>query len=175
MQLFEKKTSGQLIYDGKIIKVEKDNIVLPNGKESTREVVRHRGGAALLVIKDGKVLLERQFRYAYGEVIWEIPAGKLEKGEKPEATAVRELEEEAGLIAEDVSLMYKIYPTPGYTDEIIYIYKVEKVSQGKTHFDEDEMLDSVWIDLDKAYQMIDDGEIKDAKTIIALLTTRCGK
>lgn len=175
MQLFEKKTNGQLIYDGKIIKVEKDNVLLSNGKESTREVVRHRGGAALLVIKDGKVLLERQFRYAYGEVIWEIPAGKLEKGEKPEATAVRELEEEAGLIAENVSLMYKIYPTPGYTDEIIYIYKVDKVSQGKTRFDEDEMLDSVWVDLDEAYRMVDSGEIKDAKTIIALLTTRCGK
>lgn len=175
MQLFEKKMDGQLIYDGKILKLEKDKVVLSNGKESFREVVRHRGGAALLVINDGKVLLEKQFRYAYGEVIWEIPAGKLEEGEKPEFTAVRELEEEAGLIAEDVSLLCKIYPTPGYTDEIIYIYKVNKVSVGRINYDEDEMLDTVWFDLNKAYKMISDGEIKDAKTIIALLKAKCGE
>lgn len=169
MQLFEKKTGGEVIYEGKVIKVEKDTVVLPDGKETKREVVRHRGGAALLLIKEGKVLLERQFRYAYGEVVWEIPAGKLEAGEKPESTAVRELEEEAGLKADEISLLCKIYPTPGYSDEIIYIYEVGAVSDGKTCFDEDERLTLEWVDLDVAYKMIKSGQIKDAKTVVALL------
>jgi ADP-ribose pyrophosphatase len=118
---------------------------------------------------DGKVLLVKQFRYPYGEVIYEIPAGKLNKGEDPADTAIRELEEEGGVLAEKVVKLFDVYPSPGYTDEIIRIYRAENVRKTEIHLDEDEFLDSEWVDKERVKQMIQDGEIKDAKTLIALL------
>jgi ADP-ribose pyrophosphatase len=107
---------------GKILNLRCDDAELPDGKPCSREFIEHGGGACVLYVKDGKVLLVRQFRYAYGESIYEIPAGKLEQGENPIFAAARELEEEAGIKAKELQLLYVVYPTPGYTNEKIYIY-----------------------------------------------------
>ena len=112
---------------------------------------------------------ERQFRYPYNEVIWEIPAGKRDKGEDFIETAKRELEEETGYRAEKLVKIFEIYPTPGYTDERIGLFKAEGLEKGKIHFDEDEDILSEWIPEEKVFEMIDNGEIKDGKSLIALL------
>ncbi len=108
---------------GKIVNLRCDDVLLPDGESCKREVIEHSGGAAVLCVKEGKVALVRQFRYAYGEELYEIPAGKLDAGEDPAVAAVRELSEETGLTAERLNLLYVLYPTPGYTNEKIYIYR----------------------------------------------------
>lgn len=166
--LNEKTLSSEKIYDGRVVKLRKDAVLLPDGNKSEREVISHSGGAGIVAVTGEKILLVRQFRYAYGEVITEIPAGKIDKGEKPEDTAKRELEEETGIRAKEVELLFIIYPTPGYTDEKIYIYLAKGLSEGKIRLDDNEFLNSFWIDVNKAYEMVEKGEIKDSKTIIAL-------
>ena len=167
MNLQEKKLKSETVYSGKIVTLEVDEVELPDGKISRRECVRHSGGAAVLLIKDEKVLLVKQFRYLYGKPIYEIPAGKLNSGEDPQIAAARELEEETGFKAQ-LSHLLDIYPTPGYTDEIIHIYFAEKYEVTKQKLDEDEFLNYYLIDISKVLQMIEIGEINDAKTIIAI-------
>ncbi len=168
----ERTLKKNYVFTGKIISVRRDDALLPDGKPCTREVVEHPGGAAVLYVREGKVALVRQFRYAYGEVLLEIPAGKLERGEDPKRAAIRELSEETGLIAEDLTLRFILYPTPGYTDEKIYIYEAEAAEEGAAHADADEFLDVEYIPLEKAYRMIDTGEIRDGKTLVALQSYR---
>ena len=170
MQFKEKTLNKNYIYKGKILTLRKDEVILPNDKSAIREVVEHSGGSAIYCQIDNKVLLVKQFRYPYGEEIWELPAGKLNPGETPEQTAIRELEEEGGIIAKKVEKTFEIYPTPAYTNEIIRIYKASQVEKGEVHLDEDEFLKGEWIDIEEARKMIYDGRIKDAKTIIALLS-----
>lgn len=169
MQFKEKTVKSEVIYKGRIITVKKDDIVLPNGNPAVREVVHHSGGSAILCELDGKILMVKQFRYPYAEEIWEIPAGKLNEGESPELTAIRELEEEGGVRANRVEKLFDIYPTPAYNDEIIRIYQAFDLEKVEKHLDEDEFLTSEWIEKDRLKDMIYNGEIKDAKTIIALL------
>lgn len=165
----EKTLSSEKIYEGRVINLRKDEIETEKGVKQSREVVSHGGGAAVLVAKDGKILLERQFRYPYGEILWEIPAGKRDKGEDFITTAKRELEEETGYVAEKLVKLFEIYPTPGYTNEVIGIFKAEGLREGKTNFDEDEDIVSEWIPEEQVFKMTENGEIKDAKTLIALL------
>ena len=167
MNLQEKKLKSKLIFSGKIVKLEVDEVQLPDGKTSFRECVRHSGGAAVLLIKDGKVLLVNQFRYLYGKPIYEIPAGKLNEGEDPLIAATRELEEETAFKAK-LSHLIDIYPTPGYTDEIIHIYFAESFEITKQNLDEGEFLNYCFIDISDVLKMIESGEITDAKTIVAL-------
>jgi ADP-ribose pyrophosphatase len=141
---------------------------LPDGKPCTREFIEHGGGACVLYVKEGKVLLVRQYRYPYAESIYEIPAGKLDKGEEPIKTAIRELEEEGGLIAEELKLLYVMYPSPGYTNEKIYIYQALSARETTAKLDEGEYLDAEYIPLEKVKEMLANGEICDEKTIIAL-------
>lgn len=164
----ETKLTSRRVYDGRVVKLDVDEVISARGNKTIREVVRHNGGACVLAVKDGKILLVRQFRYAYGEEMIEIPAGKLEKGEMPEATALRELEEETGLIAKNMEFMCEIYPTPGYTNERLYIYFATDFNIGKTHFDADEDLTGLWVTIDEAQKMIESGAIKDAKTVVAI-------
>ena len=117
MQFKEKTLDSKTVYVGKILNLKNDAIELPNGKTAQREYVEHSGGSAIYCEVDGKVLLVKQFRYPYKKELYEIPAGKVNYGEDPEKTAIRELEEEAGLIAERVEKMFDIYPTPAYTTE----------------------------------------------------------
>lgn len=168
MELDERELSQKILYRGKVVTLTVSEVELPNGHISTREVVRHPGGAAVLLVKDGKVLLERQFRFPYSEVIWEIPAGKLNMGEDPEKAALRELEEETGYRAESLRHLVDIYPTPGYTDEIIHIYLADAATMEGRHLDEDEFINAQFVALSEAERMIDSGEICDAKTIAAI-------
>ena len=169
MDMIEKKLSGEIIYDGKIIKVEKHTVLCPNKNTSTREVVRHKGGSTILYINENdEVLLIRQYRYAYNEVIYELPAGKLEALEDPYDSAIRELEEEAGLKASRLDYLGCIYPTCGYSDEVIHLYLAKDVIKTHTNFDSDEFIESYYIPLNDVKKMIISGEIKDAKTICAI-------
>lgn len=168
MDFEEKTVKSEYLYKGRVLNLKKDEIALPSGKSSVREIVEHGGGCAVLCVKDGKILLVRQFRYAYKKVIIEIPAGKINAGEPPEQTAVRELEEECGLKAKSVKLLCEIYPSPGYTNEIIRLFKAEKFEKGEVCFDDDEYVESFWLDISVAKEMAKNGEINDAKTLIAL-------
>ncbi len=169
MKMIEKRLSGETIFEGHVVKLVKDKVLCPNGNESFREIVRHNGGAAVLCINENEeILLVKQFRYAYDEVMYEIPAGKLEKNEDPLLAAKRELEEETGNKAESLDFLGAIYPTCGYSSEIIYLYLARNCKKSHTHFDEDEVIESKFYKLDDVKNMILNGEIKDAKTICAL-------
>lgn len=168
MNLTENTVKRNYIYHGKILSLRCDDVRLPDGSEAKREIVEHPGGAAVLCVWEGKAVLVRQFRYAYHEEILEIPAGKLEKGEDPAAAAVREFEEETGLRA-DVKHLLTLYPTPGYTEEKIYIYEAVHVAKSAPRLDEGEFLNVEYVPVGDALAMIRDGIIKDAKTIAALL------
>ena len=170
----EKKISTEKIYDGVVVKLRRDKVVTARGVETYREIVSHCGGACVLAVKDGKILLEKQFRYAYGKDIYELPAGKRDSGEDFEVTARRELEEETGLIPLNLKKITEIYPTPGYTDEIIGIFHADEFEEGKLHFDDTEDLTSEWVQLSEVYKMMERGEIVDAKTLVALLWYKNG-
>ena len=170
----ETKISTESIYDGVVVKLRRDKVVTARGVETYREIVSHCGGACVLAIKDGKVLLEKQFRYAYGKEIYEIPAGKRDSGEDFEITARRELEEETGLIPLNLKKITEIYPTPGYTDEVIGIFFADEFKDGKINFDDTEDLTSEWVEIERVYKMMQEGEIVDAKTLIALLWYKNG-
>ena len=168
MNLEEKTTKINYIYKGKIINVRCDEAELPDGRPCKREMIEHPGGASVLCVHEGKAALVRQFRYAYGEALLEIPAGKLERGEDPMLAAKRELEEETGLTAESLRHIFTLYPTPGYTNEKIYIYEAVNVKKGQQHLDEGEFLNVVYLPVEEAVRMVKEGEICDAKTIVAL-------
>lgn len=168
MDFKEKTVKENYLYRGKILNLRKDDVILPDGKEAIREIVEHSGGSAILCEKDGKVLMVKQFRYPYKEEIWEIPAGKVNAGETPEQTALRELKEEGGITAKKIEKIFDVYPSPGYTEEIIRIYKAEGLKEGDTKLDEDEFLTGSWFDIETLKKMVKDKEIKDAKTLIAL-------
>ncbi len=168
MKLDETKISSECIYSGKILSLYRDEVLLPDGKKSFRECVRHNDGAAVLLVKDGKVLLVRQFRYLYGREIYEIPAGKSDDGENPDCSALRELKEETGYIAKKLTPLCKIYSSPGFTDETIHIYLAEQFEEGISRPDEGEFLNVEFIPLEKVLEMIERGEICDSKTVAAV-------
>lgn len=128
MNLEEKTLSTKQIFEGKIISVQVDTVQLPNGEQSTRELVKHPGAVAVIpVTKDGKIIMVRQFRKALEKEIIEIPAGKLELGEAPEVTAIRELEEETGYTTKQLQYVQSFYTSPGFADEIIYLYYTDQL------------------------------------------------
>ena len=168
MDLKERTVKVNYVYRGKIVNLRCDEAALPDGRPCKREMVEHPGGASVLCVYEGKVALVRQFRYAYQEELLEIPAGKLEKEEDPMLAAKRELEEETGLIASELKPLFTLYPTPGYTNEKIYIYEAFGVTSGKQHLDEGEFLNVVFLPVEEVARMIERGEIRDAKTIVAV-------
>ncbi len=170
MDFNEKQVKSEYLYKGKILNLKKDDVVLPDGKTAIREVVEHCGGSAILCEKDGKVLMVKQFRYPFNKEILEIPAGKVNKGEDPKQTAIRELSEEGGITVFDALKLCDIYPSTGYTNEIIHIYKaIGELTEKNQKLDDDEFLSCKWYDKKQLLKMIKDGEICDAKTIVALL------
>ena len=157
------------IYAGIVVNLNVDTITLPNGITVELEVVRHPGAAAMVPLKDdGTVVLIRQFRHAAGGFIYEIPAGKLQPGEDPTVCAARELEEEIGYRSGRLELLSSIFTAPGFTDEVIHIYKATELMAGRQHLDRDEVLEVIEMPLSKAISMIETGAIRDAKSIVGL-------
>ncbi len=171
MDLTEKTLDNKNIYIGKIIDVNLKTVQLPNGKTSTREIVNHPGGVAILAYKDkDTILLVEQFRKPVEKKLLELPAGKIEKGEEIEICGIRELEEETGYKANKFKYLGKIVTSPGFCDEYIYIYKAEELYKGNMGLeDEDEFINVKELKVDKVKEMIKKGEIVDAKTISAFM------
>lgn len=168
-KLIEKAKNEKILYKGKFLTLKHDEVVLPNNDLSIREYVSHPGAVGILVIDKYKnVILEEQFRYPLHEVILEIPAGKLEKNENIISAARRELEEETGLVANDLIKLGEAYPCVGYSDEIIHLFLAREFEEGMQHLDEDENLNVIKVPFDKVKEMIKNGIIKDSKTIHAI-------
>lgn len=172
MKHFEKTLHSQEIFHGHILRVCLDTVELEDGSHSQREIVHHHGGAAILPLDaDGNVYMVRQFRYAFGRELLEIPAGKLEPGEDPKEAAIRELEEECGLRANSVTDLGCIYPSVGYDDEIIYLYLAQDLHETAARPDEGEFLSLERIPLKDLLAQVVSGSIQDAKTVTAILKT----
>lgn len=166
---YEQTEEVKGIFNGRIINVHTDTVTLVDGKETHREVVDHNGGVAIVgLTDDNEVLLVRQFRYPYKEMIYEIPAGKLEKGEDSLEAGIREFREECGASAQEFQSLGEIYPTPGYCSEIIHLYLATGLSFGQQDLDDDEYLDVIRMPLGECVSKIMSGEIKDSKTIVAI-------
>jgi ADP-ribose pyrophosphatase len=172
MRLYEKKLSENRIYDGRIIRLHVDDVLLENGNTSKREVIEHPGGVSVAVLTESdEILFVRQFRYPYGKAILELPAGKLEPGEDPFEAVKREQKEETGTTGTDYVYLGDIYPSPGYTSEIIRLWLCRLDSTGSSSPDDDEFLEIEKIEIGEALKMVMSGEIRDAKTQIGILKT----
>jgi ADP-ribose pyrophosphatase len=157
------------IYQGRVVTLDVDTVKLPNGLTVDLEVVRHPGAAAIVPMKDPEtVVMIKQFRHAAGGFIFEIPAGKLHPGEDPRECAARELEEEIGYTSRSFVHLSSIFTGPGFTDEVIHIYHATNLEKGVQRLDRDEVLDVVEMSLKEAMVKIEDGSIRDAKTIVGL-------
>ena len=166
---FEQTQEVQGIFSGRIIDVHNDKVMLVDGDIADREVVDHPGGVGIIGLTDeNEILLVRQFRYPYKETIYEIPAGKLEKGEDPRQAGIREFSEECGAKAEVFESLGEIYPSPGYCGEIIRLFYAKGISYGEQHLDDDEFLDVIKMPIKEVITKIMTNEIKDAKTIAAV-------
>jgi ADP-ribose pyrophosphatase len=173
MEFAEKTLNSKQVYDGKIVKVFKDDVELSDGEKSFREVVRHSGGVVILALKDKNAIISvRQFRYPMKEVLLELPAGKLEYGEDPFVAAKRELEEETGYCANKWTDLGYVYTSPGYSDEKLYLYMAEDLEYTNCHPDDGEILEPIELSIDEALEMIKDGKIVDAKTLCAFMRAK---
>lgn len=170
MELYEKKLTSKQIFDGKVVKLFVDTVELPDGSEAIREIVRHPGAVCVIpVTKDMDVVTVKQYRYAFEQIMLEIPAGKLEPGENPLEAVKRELEEESGVVAKKIEYLGEIFTTVAIFDEKIHLYLATELEFKDAHPDEDEFLEVETIPLSELYNMVMDGDIKDAKTQIAIL------
>ena len=168
----EKTIRTKKIFSGNIISVQVDDVLLPNGKESKREIVKHPGAVAIIpVTKDGNIIFVKQFRKPLERSLIEIPAGKIEENEDPEITAVRELEEETGFTTDTLTYVASFYTSPGFADEIIHLYYTDQLRPltERVEGDEDEFVEIVELSLEEAEQYVRDKKIYDAKTMYALL------
>ncbi len=173
MELIEKMLSSRTVFEGKIITVKVDKALLPNGVEASREVVEHPGGVCILALEaDGTVPLVRQFRYPLGDVMLELPAGKLEYGEQPRPAAIRELGEEVGLEPGELTELGFIYVSPGFCKEKLHMYLARNVKTVPVHPDEDEFLDIVHMPFAELVEMVMSGQITDGKTVATVLKTK---
>lgn len=157
-------------YQGRVIRVTVDDVILPNGRQAALEVVHHPGGAAVVALNDlQQVCLLRQYRYVAGGWIWELPAGKLEPSEPPEITARRELTEEAGVAATDWVSLGAFLSSPGVFAETIHLYLAQGLSTARSQLEDSEVLEVHWVSFRQACDMALSGELRDAKSIIGLL------
>lgn len=161
---------SEKIYEGKILNLKVDTVELPDKKYTKREIVEHSGGVGVVAItKIDNIILVNQYRQAISKEILEIPAGKLEIGEEPRSTALRELQEETGYSAQKLRYITEFYPTPGYCTEKIHLFVADDLVLGEQNLDEHEYVEVVEIPFDEAYEKVLNGDIVDAKTIIAIL------
>ena len=170
MGFYEKQLSSQTIFEGTILTVKKDQVELEDGTRAHRELVENNGGVCVLAFNEkGEVLLVRQYRYAMGREMLELPAGKLERGEEPCAAALRELEEETGYRCEELIDLGLFYPSVAYLREAMYMFAAVKTTPTTQHLDEGEFLSVEAMPLEKLVEKILSGEIKDGKTCLATL------
>jgi ADP-ribose pyrophosphatase len=162
--------SRQRIYEGRVVTLDVDQIEEPGGHRSAREVIRHGGSVAVLPVHaDGSVSLVRQFRHPARGAVWEVCAGLLEQGESPEAAARRELEEETGLVGGTLEPLVAFHVSPGYSEEFVSLFRATLHTQGPQRPDGDERIEVRAFSLERARAMVADGQIHDAKTILAIL------
>lgn len=162
------------IYNGRLIRLNRETVSLPNGNDVDLDIVHHPGGAVVVALNDeNEVCMLRQFRHAAGGVIWELPAGCIDAGEAaPLATARRELEEEAGLLARDWQDLGSIYTTPGFCDEVLYLYLARHLETTSTDHGEDELIEVQWLPMSEALRMVMENEVRDGKTVAGLFKAR---
>ena len=162
--------SSEMLYRGKLLSLRLDEVLLSGGRRVGREIVVHPGASAILpIVEPGKILMVRQYRHPVGEVLLEIPAGTLKPGEDPMACAARELEEETGYRAGKLIHLITIYPTPGYSSEILHIYLARDLRRGVQAPEMDEDISIVEMSIDQVLDGIRGGRVKDSKTIVAIL------
>ncbi|ARW07374.1 NUDIX hydrolase [Bacillus atrophaeus] len=169
--LEEKTIEKEKLFSGKVIDLYVEDVELPNGKTSKREIVKHPGAVAVLAVTDSnKIILVNQYRKSLERTIVEIPAGKLEKGEEPEYTALRELEEETGYTAKKLTKITAFYTSPGFADEIVHLFLAEDLSvlEEKRELDEDEFVEVMEVTLEDALKLVETREVYDAKTAYAI-------
>ena len=170
---YEKTLTSEVLFEGRVITLTKDTALLENGKTAEREVVHHHGGACIVpYFADGTICMVRQFRYAMQQELWELPAGKLEKGEDPRDSGLRELREETGAIAESWTPLGSLIASPGCYDEVLYLYLARDLTFGAQHPDEDEFLNVERIPFDELLRRCLQNEVQDAKTVAAALKAK---
>ncbi len=173
MDLTERTLSSREVFHGRIVRLRVDEVALPNGKTAKREVIDHPGGVCILALDEqNRAAVVRQYRYAFGRVMTELPAGKLEPGEEPFATAQRELAEEVGATAAEWTDLGALIPSPGCYAETLHMYLARGLSFRAPHPDEDEFLEASFVPLAELAEQCLDGRIQDAKTVAAVLKAR---
>jgi ADP-ribose pyrophosphatase len=169
-KLIEKTIDTDLAFNGKLLKVRKDHVLLPSGGYSTREWIQHPGASAIVpIFKNGDVMLVQQYRYGAKQVFIEVPAGKIDSGEAPDVTAIRELEEEVGLLCDELIYLGHQYPAIGFSDEILHNFLALSLHEVPDKMDPDEFVEKLRVPFGQAIDWIFDGTINDSKSIIALI------
>ncbi len=166
--LEERTLSTTPLYSGRVISLQIDEVMLPNGKTATREIVKHPGAVAIMAIHENQLLVVAQYRKALEKIQVEIPAGKLEKGEDLLEAAARELEEETGYIAKSLTHVCSFYTSPGFADERLHLYFTDEIVPGMRNPDEDEFVEAEFITFEQAQAYIAAGFISDAKTMLTI-------
>ncbi len=169
MELYENTLDSKTIFKGKVVELSVDKVSLPDGSAATREVIHHPGGVCVVAIVDGEIVLVEQYRYAYGKLLLELPAGKLEPGEDAVTAGIRELEEETGLKAESLELLCTMAPTPAYCSEKIWIYMAKDITKTAQRLDSGEFLTLRRLPFSECVDMAFTERIEDAKTRIGII------
>ena len=166
----EKTSSSEIVFQGKLLDVRRDIVILPNGANGIREWIKHPGAVCCIpILPNGKIALIRQYRYSVRKMMIELPAGKLDKNEAPEDCAIRELEEEIGYKANKITFLTNIHPAIGFANEKMWIYYAEDLEKTNQKLDPDELIEIIPTKLEDALEMVWNGEITDVKTIIGLI------
>jgi ADP-ribose pyrophosphatase len=167
----EERIGGEVLFEGRMLRVERDTVRLPNGLQTSREVVRHPGAVGIIALQDQQLLLVRQYRYAIAQETLEIPAGKIDPQEPPLACAVRELREETGYLG-TMEHISTFYTTPGFTDEVMYLFLARDLVWDPLTPDDDEFIEVERIPWDEAVQRAQQNEFNDGKTILGILLVK---
>ena len=166
----EEMSASEKVFSGRLLQVFRDSVILPNGKETTREYIRHPGASVVIpYLGNRRLLLVRQYRYPVSKALLELPAGKIDAGEDPRETISRELEEETGYRARSIRYLNCFHPCVGYSNELLYLYWASDLAKGNLSPDADEIIENVALSMNEVIEMVFSGMISDAKSIIGIL------